>query len=79
MIKLSTKRLQVLDYTIKQAENSDTLDNKHASDFASAADMIAAQSDIGDLQIKVGDTDVSTQIDNAISNNNVFKIAHSES
>lgn len=60
--------MQVLDYTIKQAENADTLDGQHASDFASATDMSAAQSDISNLQAKVGDTAVSEQISSAIAN-----------
>lgn len=64
---MSTKKLQVLDYQIKQAENADTVDNKHASDFASAIDMSAAQSDINNLQAKVGDTVVSEQISSAIA------------
>ena len=64
---MSTKKLQVLDYRIKYAENSDTLDGKHASDFASATDMETAQSNISDLKTKVGDTSVSAQITNAIS------------
>lgn len=67
-MKLSTKKLQVLDYKIKQAENADTIDGKHAIDFATATDMGAAQSNISDLQTKVGDTSVSDQITNAIAN-----------
>ena len=67
-MKLSTKKLQVLDYKIKQAENADTIDGKHAIDFATATDMDAAQSNISDLQTKVGDTSVSDQITNAIAN-----------
>ena len=35
--------------------NADTVDGKHASDFAAATDMTTAQSDISDLQTKVGD------------------------
>lgn len=57
-----TKKLQVIDYTVKQAENADTVDGKHASDFAAATDMTTAQSDISDLQTKVGNTAVSDQI-----------------
>lgn len=64
---MSTKKLQVLDYTIKQAENADTLDGQHASDFATASDMSNAQNDISDLQTKVGDTSVSTQIAAAVN------------
>lgn len=57
---MSTKKLQILDYNIKQAENADTVDGKHASDFAAA-------SDVSDLQVKVGDVSVSEQISTAIS------------
>ena len=63
---MSTKKLQILDYTVKQADNADTVDGKHAADFASATDMAAAQSDISNLQSKVGDTAVSSQITTAI-------------
>ena len=65
---MSTKKLQVLDYKIKQAENADTIDGKHAFDFATATDMGAAQSSISDLQTKVGDTSVSDQIATGIAN-----------
>lgn len=64
---MSTKKLQILDYTVKQADNADTVDGKHAADFASATDMTAAQSNISNLQSKVGDTAVSSQINSAIS------------
>ena len=66
---MATKKLQIVDYTVKQAENADTLDNKHASDFASATDMATAQSNISDLQTKVGDSSVSEQISTALVNN----------
>lgn len=46
--------------------NADTVDGKHASDFAAATDMTTAQSDISDLQTKVGDATVSAQISAAI-------------
>lgn len=59
---MPTKKLQILDYTIKQAENADTIDGKHASDLALATDMSAAQDHINDLQTKVGDIPVSEQI-----------------
>lgn len=75
---MSTKKLQVLDYKIKQAENADTIDNKHASDFASVTDMSTAQNDISDLQTKVGDTAVSTQITNAISSNRMVYTQNDE-
>ena len=75
---MSTKKLQVLDYKIKQAENADTVDNKHASDFASATDMSTAQNNISDLQAKVGDTPVSTQITNAISSNRIVYVQNEE-
>lgn len=56
---MATKKLQILDSLIKQAENADTLDGKHADEFASALDM-------DDLKKKVGDSAVSEQINNAI-------------
>lgn len=64
---MATKKIQILDYNIKQSENSDTLDGKHASDFASASDMTTAKSNIGELQTKVGDKSVSNQISTAIA------------
>lgn len=57
---MSTKKLQIVDYTVRQAQNSDTVDGKHASEFASATDL-------SDLQGKVGDVAVSEQINTAIS------------
>ena len=44
---------------VKQAENADTLDGKHASEFAIA-------SDVEKLEMQVGDTSVSEQITSAI-------------
>lgn len=64
---MSTKKLQILDYTVKQADNADTVDGKHAANFASATDMTTAKSDISNLQSKVGNTAVSTQISTAIN------------
>lgn len=61
---MSIKKLQVLDYKI----NADTLDDKHASDFASASDMTEAKDNIDDLQAKVGDESVSSQIATSIEN-----------
>ena len=57
---MATKKLQILDSLIRQAENADTLDGKHADEFAAA-------SDVADLQSLVGDTSVSSQIETAIS------------
>ena len=34
---MATKKLQILDSLIKQAENANTLDGKHASDFVSTS------------------------------------------
>lgn len=36
---MATKKLQIVDSLIKQAENADTLDGKHAEDFALASDV----------------------------------------
>lgn len=49
---MSTKKLQILDSVIKEAQNADTVDGMHASDFVSADDFEAL----------VGDTSVSEQI-----------------
>lgn len=64
---MSTKKLQIIDYNIKQAENADTLDGKHAVEFAAA-------SDVSDLQSKVGDTSVAEQITSAVTNAGVLTI-----
>lgn len=56
---MSTKRLQIIDYDIKQADNANTLGGKTPSEFASASDVEA-------LKEKVGDTSVSEQISSAI-------------
>lgn len=54
---MSTRKLQIIgDFN----SNADTLDGKHASEFASA-------SDVEQLQIKVGDMTVSEQLDAAIA------------
>ena len=64
---MSTKKLQIIDYSVKQAENADTLDGKHAVEFASA-------SDVSDLQSKVGDTSVAEQITSAVNSAGVLTI-----
>lgn len=56
---MTTKKLQILDSTIKQAENADTLDGKHAEEFA-------LSSDVNTLQQLVGDTPVASQITTAV-------------
>ena len=55
---MSTKKLQILGSLGNS--DADTLDGKHASDFAAATDF-------EDLKTLVGDEAVSTQITNAIS------------
>ena len=55
---MATKKLQILDSLIVQADNADTLDGKHAEEFALA-------SDVQTLQEYVGDTAVSEQISKA--------------
>ena len=57
---MPTKKLQIIDSLIKQAENADMLDGKTADEFALA-------SDLSNLQSLVGDTSVSIQISNAMS------------
>lgn len=70
---MSTKKLQILDSLIKEAQNADTLDGKHAEEFATT-------SDVEELKTKVGDTAVSEQISTAIGgvttkiNNNTSNI-----
>lgn len=54
-----TKILQIVDNLVKQAENADTLDGKHASEFAAA-------SDVETLKTQVGDASVSEQINTAV-------------
>ena len=56
---MPTKKVQIIDYSIKHAENADTLDGKHASDFGSFDDVAI-------LQGLVGDTAVVDQIAQAI-------------
>lgn len=58
---MSTKKLQIVNNLIIEASNADTVDGKHASDFAVASDVTT-------LQTLVGDTAVSTQISTAIAN-----------
>ena len=57
---MATKKIQILDSIIKQAENADTLDGKHAEDFALSSEMQV-------LQGYVGGRNVSTQIEEAIA------------
>lgn len=47
---MSTKKLQILNSVIKQAENADTLDGKHADEFALASDVEVLQSQVNDIQ-----------------------------
>lgn len=57
---MATKKLQILNSLIKEAQNADTLDGKHADEFALASEVEA-------LSTKVGDTAVSDQITAAIN------------
>lgn len=57
---MSTKKLQILDSLIKQAQNADTLDGKHASEFAAASDVDALEDLVGDIKVAV-------QIEDAIN------------
>lgn len=58
---MATKKLQIVDNLVKQAENADTLDGQHASDFTLATDF-------SELQELVGDLPVSEQINAATKN-----------
>ena len=60
---MQTKKLQILNTLIKQAENADMLDGKHADEFATVEDINA-------LQSKIGDTSVSEQISSAVGSIN---------
>lgn len=55
---MATKKLQIIGTLIKQAQNADMVDGKHADEFAAA-------SDVENLKVLVGDTAVSEQIENA--------------
>lgn len=57
---MSTKRLQVIDFDIKQAGNANTLGGKTPDEFASASDVVQ-------LKEQVGDSSVSAQISDAIN------------
>lgn len=41
---MSTKKIQILNSTVKQAQNADTLDGMHADEFATANDVESKQS-----------------------------------
>lgn len=58
---MATKKLQILNSLIKQAENADMLDGKHANEFTLVTDF-------EELQKKVGGMPVSEQIAIATSN-----------
>ena len=58
---MATKKLQILDYKIKQADNANTVGGLAPEHFATAADMT-------DVQAKVGDKSVSEQIIIGIAN-----------
>ena len=62
---MSTKKLQIIGSL--GSSDADTLDGKHADEFALASDM-------SDLQIKVGDTSVSTQISEAVAQKSQVQI-----
>lgn len=64
---MSTKKLQILNSVIKQAENADTIDGKHADEFATT-------SDVNSLKTLVGDVAVSEQINNAVTQKSQVQI-----
>ena len=47
---MSTKKLQILDSLIKQAQNADTVDGMHASEFAVASDVEQLKNQVNDIQ-----------------------------
>lgn len=61
------KKIQIIDSLIKQAENADTLDGKHADEFATSSDVV-------NLQTLVGDESVSAQITNAVAQKSQVQI-----
>lgn len=56
------------------ANNADTVDGLHASDFASAEDFAEAQNEIDELKTLVGDVSVSAQINDAVSEKSKVQI-----
>lgn len=56
---MATKKLQILGSLTQGSQNADTLDGKHADEFASAVDVET-------LKSRVGDTSVSEQIAAAV-------------
>lgn len=64
---MSTKKLQIIGSLGSSGGNADTLDGKHASEFASAYDVES-------LKSKVGDTAVSEQINEAIEQKSQVQI-----
>lgn len=57
---MSTKKIQIIDSLVKQAENANTLDGKSAEEFA-------LTSDVEELQLQVGDSSVADQIESALA------------
>lgn len=57
---MATKKLQIIGTLIKQAQNADMVDGKHADEFAAA-------SDVENLKVLVGDTAVSEQIGDSVT------------
>lgn len=62
---MSTKKLQIIGSL--GSSDADTLDGKHAEEFAPVAD-------VKELKTLVGDTSVSTQIEEAISQKSQVQI-----
>lgn len=63
---MSTKKLQILNSVLKQAENADTLDGKHASEFALASNFKTLQAQVNDIQKNAYD---DTEIRDLVSAN----------
>ena len=66
---MATKKLQILDYTIKQAENANTLGGKSAEEFALV-------SDVEELQSQLEDADAANKayVDDKVSKIELAKI-----
>jgi hypothetical protein len=70
---MATKKLQILDSLIKQAENTDTLDGKHASYFEELIDTnLVQKADISDTLAGYGITDAYTK-DESKNNFSLFE------
>lgn len=71
---MSTKKLQIIDFDIKQAENADMLDGKHADEFASVSDVEELHSEVVD-DINSATTELTAKIDEKADSSHKHTIA----